>query len=335
MKTEALRTRSRTSSGPAPAIGDVLRLLGSGAAGEIMAALREEPLRTKELTARVVGFTPRTTYRYLGRLVKMGVLDREDEPGIPSKVVYRLAEPCGLELHELADAFAATSLSRSPSGEIVPHSWSYAILLADLWEAEMLGALNLGACTVTELARVNYRLGFHQVSRRITLFQEEGLVRRSSDGGRRRRYELTGRARRGTVLIAGVGRWRERHFQLKRHHGVSASEAAQLLATALPLAALPGDGEGKVVALIVVPPGRDEAESEAISVEVGADGAVTVAANPAASPDAWAQGGIAEWLEAFCRGRAEELSVGGAEASTAEACLEAMRAALWAPEGGA
>src|SRR5215212_1116746 len=76
---------------------DVLRLLGAGATGAILMALGEGPLRTKELTQRVPGYAPRTIYRYSGKLAELDVIEREEEPGVPSKVVHTLTEDCGSE----------------------------------------------------------------------------------------------------------------------------------------------------------------------------------------------------------------------------------------------
>src|SRR5207237_5462876 len=80
---------------------DVLRLLSFGATGAILMALGEGPLRTKGLTERVPGYAPRTIYRYAGKLAELEVIEREEEPGVPSKVVHALSDPCGTELYTL------------------------------------------------------------------------------------------------------------------------------------------------------------------------------------------------------------------------------------------
>ncbi len=213
-----------------------LRLFGAGAAGSIVLALGDGPLRTKELTARVPGYAPRTVYRYVSKLAELGAIEREEEPGVPSKVVHSLADPCGVELHELVGAFARASLDILPDGEVVSHSWGSLTLLADLWESGMFQELNAGPCTATELAGVSHELSFHQVSRRTSLFVIGGLIRETEDGGRRRRYELTEQARRETAMIAGLGGWRERHLAPAGEPGLTAVETAELLRAALPLA---------------------------------------------------------------------------------------------------
>ena len=97
---------------------EVLRLLSTGATGAILMVLGEGPLRTKGLTERVPGYAPRTIYRYAGKLAELEVIEREEEPGVPSKVVHALRDPCGTDLYTLVNRFADASLTRLPDGRI-------------------------------------------------------------------------------------------------------------------------------------------------------------------------------------------------------------------------
>src|SRR3954454_22717625 len=130
----------------------VLRLLGTGASGAILVALADGPLRTKALTAEVPGYAPRTVYRYVERLVEIGVIEREVARSVPSKVIHRLTDPCGVDLCRLVSAYAEASLDQLVSGGIGINSWHSLALLADLWELGMFEQLNAGPCTATELA---------------------------------------------------------------------------------------------------------------------------------------------------------------------------------------
>ena len=103
-------------------IADILRLLGAGATGAILMALGEGPLRTMELTQRVPGYVPRTIYRYSSKLAELEVLERDEEAGVPSKVVYTLSDPCGTELYNLVTRFADASMTRLPDGRIDAHA---------------------------------------------------------------------------------------------------------------------------------------------------------------------------------------------------------------------
>src|SRR5690349_6088960 len=189
-------------------IAGVLRLLGAGASGSILMALREEPLRTKELTERVPGYAPRTIYRYSSKLADLEIVDRDEEPGVPSKVTYTLTEPKGRELYQLVAAYADASFTRLSDGRIDAHAWGSLAMLADLWESGLIEELNLGNKSPTELARIEHGLSYHQVNRRAGLFRVGGFLREEAGRGRQRVYALTDRARRGVALIAGIGRWR-------------------------------------------------------------------------------------------------------------------------------
>lgn len=236
-KEESTIAQSSSQAGPALSserapeqrgVPGLLRLLGAGATGPILMALQAGPLRSKELATQVPGFASRTVYRYLGRLSDLKVLAREGEAGVPSRVIYRLTEPCGVELAGVVHDYAKTNLIVLPNGDVVPHSWSTLALLGDLWESGMFQALATDSCTATELARLDHGLSFHQISRRMTLLLIDGLVQEERGGQKRRRYGLTEKALCSTALIAGLGVWREKHPDVIGEPGLTAAEAACL-----------------------------------------------------------------------------------------------------------
>ena len=311
-------------------IAGVLRLLGAGASGSILMALRGGPLRTKELTERVPGYAPRTIYRYAAKLAELGLLEREEEPGVPSKVVHRLTEPRGRELAELVDLYADASLGRLPSGEIGAHEWGSFALVADLWESGMIGALHSGPCSLTELSQGEHDLSFHQVSRRASLFVIGGFIVETAEATRRRRFALTEKARRAMALIAGIGRWRRRHAVPKGMNGLTSGEAAGLLRAVLPLVSLP-EQRGKSLELIISPRGGSGADEETVWARVELDGAVTTSSEPVAEADSVARGHVAAWVDAVLDGPARELSARG-DAQLLDECLRQLHAALWGQE---
>src|SRR6186997_414687 len=250
---------------------DVLRLLSAGATGAILMALGEGPLRTKNLTERVPGYAPRTIYRYAGKLAELNVVEREEEPGVPSKVVHTLSDPCGAELYELVNRFADASLTRLPDGRIDAHAWASLGLLADLWEAGMVEELSCGGRSPTELARGPHELSYHQVNRRAGLFKTAGLLAEFERPGRRRCYCLTEKSRRKMGLIVGIARWRHHHVVAEDEEGMTAEEMATVLRVALPLVKLP-EHRGKCLQLSVL--SEDDAagsEGETIWAEVTED----------------------------------------------------------------
>src|SRR5215216_5675577 len=114
-------------------------------------ALGEWSLRTKELTARISGYAPRTIYRYSTKLAEIGLVERDEEPGVPSKVVHTLSES-GRELFDLLVTYASASLKRLPNGEIAAPDWGALAVVADFWETGVIDALGLEPRSLTELA---------------------------------------------------------------------------------------------------------------------------------------------------------------------------------------
>lgn len=311
-----------------PTTGGVLRLLGAGASGPILMALGDGPLRTMELTERVAGYSPRTVYRYATRLTEFGLIDREEEESVPSKVVHSLSSPRGRELYELMATYADVAMNRLPGGEIGGAEWGALALVAELWESGMIEALNLGAKSLTELARGEHGLSFHQVSRRASLFARSGFIDEIGDGGRYRRYALTPKTRRAMGLIAGIGRWRRRHVVPAGSPGLSAGEAAGLMRAALPLVALP-DHAGKSFELRIAPTEEAVGGEVPVWAGVGADG--SVASRPAAleeAVDGTAHGGVTTWVDSVLDGPHHGLDVVGDAVLIAD-CLRGLHASLW------
>ncbi len=305
-------------------IADVLRLLSAGAAGAILMALGAGPLRTKELTAAVADYAPRTIYRYAGRLAELNVVAREEEPGVPSKVTHSLTESCGRELQELVSRFAGASMTLLPDGRIDAHAWASLGLLGELWESGLIEELSCGARSPTELARGAHGLSYHQVNRRAGLLETAGLVRAWQGAGRRRCYELTARTREAAGLVVGIGRWRQRHVVSGDEEGMTAREMAAALRSALPLVRLPGQA-GRRLSLRVRGAG-DPRRDELVEAAVEADGALDPCTDPGGGFAARAGGDVGEWAGAILEGGA--VRVDGDEQLVAE-LLRGLRGALW------
>src|SRR4051794_9428154 len=291
-------------------VADVLHLLSAGATGAILMALAEGPLRTKNLTERVPGYAPRTIYRYAGKLAELDVVEREEEPGVPSKVVHTLTDPCGTELYTLVNRFADASMTRLPDGRIDAHGWAVLGLLADLWDAGMVEELSCEPRSPTELARGPHGLSYHQVNRRAGLFKTAGLLSEFGGPGRRRNYELTHKTRRTMGLIAGGARWRHHHVVAEDDEGMSAAEMATALRVASPLVTVP-EHAGKCLKLCVV--SDDDAagaEGQVFGAEVEADGTLHSCVELGDSANGWARGKVEAWIPVLLDGEANKLLVG-------------------------
>jgi DNA-binding HxlR family transcriptional regulator len=323
--------RSGEACAPGVSVADVLRLIGAGATGAILMALGQGPLRTKNLTEQVPGYAPRTIYRYSGKLAELEVVEREEEPGVPSKVVYCLTDPCGADLYGLVNRFADASLTRLPDGRIDAHAWASLALLADLWEAGMVGELSCEARSPTDLARGPHGLSYHQVNRRAGLFKAGGLLCELEGLGRRRLYALTEKTRRKMGLVVAVAHWRHLHVAAGEGEGMTAAEMATVLRVALPLIELP-EHAGKCLSLSVR---GEEAEAggegEEVVVEVKADGTLDSCGSPKANPAAWGRGQVQAWIPALLDGDPSRVLVGGDQRLVGD-CLSRLYETLWTPQ---
>jgi DNA-binding HxlR family transcriptional regulator len=309
---------------------DVLRLLSAGATGAILMALGEGPLRTKGLTERVPGYAPRTIYRYAGKLAELEVVEREEEPGVPSKVVHTLTDGCGSELYTLVNRFADASMTRLPDGRIDAHAWASLGLLADLWEAGMVEELSCDPRSPTELARGPHGLSYHQVNRRAGLFKTAGLLCEWQGPGRRRCYALTEKTRMTMGLIVGIGQWRHHHVVAEDEEGLTVEEMATVLRAALPLVRLP-EHSGKCLKLSVL--GEDEAsggEGEVVWAEVEEDGTFHSCSDPSDEVSGWARGKVETWIPAILDGDPNRVLV-GEDGELISSCLTALHEKLWSP----
>jgi DNA-binding HxlR family transcriptional regulator len=308
---------------------DVLRLLSAGATGAILMALGEGPLRTMELTKRVSGYSARTIYRYAGRLAELEVVSREEEPGVPSKVVHSLTDECGAELYQLVNRFADASLTRLPDGRIDATAWASLGLLADLWETGMIEDLACEGRSATQLSRGEHGLSYHQVQRRANLFKVGGLLTMSPGVGNRRCYELTEKTRRKTGLLAGIARWRNRHVVAEDEEGMTAEEMATVLRTALPLATVPARA-GKRLQMSVRSVDEASAEGAEVWAEVEPGGGLHSCVDPPAGRDGWARGTVEAWISVLLDGDSAGILLEGEE-GLVSACLDSLYESLWSP----
>lgn len=295
-------------------VGELLRLLGGGAPGEILLALRREgPTQTKILTGSLRGYTARTTYRYLSRLGEIGALERDDDPEGPARVVHTLSSPAGEELAELIYRFAAASLAHLPGGQVDSREWTSLGLLADLWEAGVVQALSRGPTSPRQLTGKRCPLSYHQLSRRAARFKAAGFFEEATQSRRQRRvYALTPKARRAVGgLIVGIGRWRRRNLGDDRQEGLTAIEMITTLRTLQPL------GE----------PSERPAGELRFCVEDARTGEELWTSN--GSPRPWARGTVEDWMDLLLDGE-QRVEVGGDPALVRER-LARLHEGLWTP----
>jgi|SRR6476620_6859681 len=305
-------------------VGGILRLLSGGATEAILLALGDGPLQTKVLTHRVRGYTPRTIYRYLPKLARLGLVERSGEPSGSSKVVNTLTAEAGRDMCAVIERFARASMTRLPGGQVELRTWGALGLLADLWEAGVVEALSHGPRSSTELVQRQRGLSYHQVNRKVGQFKEAGFLRESKRPPKRQRsYALTEKARRTMGLVADVGRWRACHLPDLGEEGVALEEMATIVRAALPLATLePHAGKGLGIRV------SDSREVETWA-RVDEEGILRPVDEAPALVSAEVAGDVGAWLSALLDSESQ-LAVDGDAALVAD-CLAGIYAKLWTP----
>jgi DNA-binding HxlR family transcriptional regulator len=305
-------------------VAGILRLLSGGATEAILLALADGPLQTKVLTHRVRGYTPRTIYRYLPKLARLGLVERSGEPSGSSKVVNTLTAEAGRDMCTVIERFARASMTRLPGGQVDLGTWGSLGLLADLWQAGVVEALSHGPRSSTELVQRQRGLSYHQVNRKVGQFKEAGFLRESERAPKQQRsYALTEKARRTMGLVADLGRWRACHLPDFGEEGLTSEEMATVVRAALPLAPLEAHA-GKGLAIHVG--GSPEAGTWA---RVDEEGTLQPVDEPPAPISAEVAGDVSAWLSALLDSESQ-LAVDGDAALVAD-CLAGLYEKLWTP----
>jgi DNA-binding HxlR family transcriptional regulator len=293
---------------PELVVADVLRLIGAGAGAQILMTLGQGPLRTKQLTERVQDFSPRSVYRCVNLMSSHGLVDRYEQPGVPSTVLLRLSEPAGRNLFRLLRSFP------SPSEE--PLS-----LVGELWELDFFQELSWAPRPLIELAEGSHGLTYHQVKRRMQLFMADDLLNVSSRNGKDRQYELTDRGRRCVALVTAIGRWRHRHVVAEGMPGLKPAEMATVLRTALPLIALPEQAGASIDLVVAGDADRyGRRDTETVRGTVDCDGALYVDRDSERPADGSAAATLNTWFVALLDGARGRIGIRG-DRDLVDACL--------------
>jgi DNA-binding HxlR family transcriptional regulator len=316
-------------SAPDNSVGSVLRLIGSEPAGPVLMELGQRPLRTKQLTERVQGFSARTVYRCLGSLQDHGLVERRSRADTSSRVLLRLTEPAGRNLFRLLRSLtseAATGLSGD--GGL---TWESLCLLGEMWGPGFAVELSHGSRSLVDLLEATDGLTYHQVRRRTTQFVNDGLLQSYLRNGKGRHYELTERGRRYMIVIAAVGRWRHRHYLGDGAPGLTLEEMATVLRTMLPLVALP-EQAGMGIDFLVSGPEDKYGRREEVSVRcvIAEDGALGVSEEVEGDPDGSAAATLNTWFAALLDGNRGRVRVRG-DLALVDGCLTQLYDLLWEP----
>jgi DNA-binding HxlR family transcriptional regulator len=292
-------------------------------------ALGPRPLRTEQLTRRLHHVSQRSVYRYAAKLTERKLVHRLEEKGVPSTVTLSLTDPAGRKLYRLLGKFAATSVARLPSPGTPVQSWRSLSLFSQLWGSGFVERLSHEPQTLTQLAGGPHGLTFHQVTRRMRMFSDGGLLRACPAGGHGRRYEMTEHGRRRMALVASIGRWRHRYLVTGEPTGLTGAEMATLLRTALPLLLLP-EYAGMSLNLGVASPMDKYGHRTVQRLQgvIGRDGAIRCDLPHETTVDGSAAGTMNTWLSALLDGNRGRMRSGG-NLPLIDACLIQLNEVLW------
>jgi DNA-binding HxlR family transcriptional regulator len=310
-------------------IAGVLRLIGSGAGGPILMALGPGPLRTQQLTDRLNHLSPRSAYRHIGNLRDHGLVARQEEAGVPARVVLSLTDPLGRKLCQLLRAFASSTMSRLPRRGNGAEPWEALALLGDFWELGLIEELSHGPRSMIELAREAHPMTYHQVNRRAGLFGTYGLASSYNSNGEGKCFELTDDGRRCVGLIVGIGRWRQRYIAEDGVPGLTVDEMTTVLRAALPAIQLP-EFAGKIIDLEVSESGDGNGyrTREVLQGRIGSNGTIRCDLKRKATSDASAAATINTWFGVLLDGNRGRVKVKG-ELPLIDACLTQLYKLLW------
>lgn len=308
-------------------VSGLLKLLAAGPTGPILMALGPRPLRTRKLTERVPTYTPRTLYRHSRKLTELQLIHRRETEGVPSTVIHSL-NPRGRDLFRLLDSYATAALRREAGGRIDGSLWTACGLLGEMWASGWVDQLGREGRSPTELAEDTPGMTFHQVNRRTQQLISWDLLYETTSRGHRKRYHLSHQTRQGMALVAGLGRWRQRHVLRGREGGLSAAEMATVLRVCLPLIVLPEQKEMRIkLGVVGTADDCEDSASETLAGSIGASGKVRSVRESGAA-DAWALGTVNTWLAAVLDGNRGRLRVGG-DLNLVDCCLRQLYEVLW------
>jgi DNA-binding HxlR family transcriptional regulator len=293
-------------------------------------ALGPGPLRTQQLTDRLNHLSPRSVYRHLGNMREHGLVGRQEDPGVPTRVVLSLTDP-GRALFRLLHSFVETTMEKLPRQGNGAEPWDALSLLADFWDLGLLEELSEGPRSVVDLARRAHPMTYHQINRRAASFAASGLATSQLDGNGKR-YQLTDAGRRCMGLVGGIGRWRQGYVMEDGLPGLTSKEMATVLRTVLPLIQLPQFVDMSIDIEVSHRANENSYRNpEVLRGSVGEDGAVQCEPQPQDSADGSAVATINTWFGVLLDGKRGRVKVRG-NLSLVDACLTQIHERVWKSE---
>jgi DNA-binding HxlR family transcriptional regulator len=304
-----------------------LALLASPLTCLILQSLSEGARQQADLR-REAGSPAQTTLRaQLNKLTEIGAIAKRRRSRFPGVLEFELTAT-GRNLLFVAGVLERW-LEDAPDGPLAlggSTAKAATRALAEGWSTTMLRALSAGPLSLTELDGVIGSLSYPSLERRLGAMRLAGQVEARPGNGRGTPYAVTDWLRKGVAPVAAAVRWERRHLpQATAPIGRLDVEAAFLLA--VPLLRLPNELSGSCRLATEIPNGKGR-RLAGVTVEVKGGQIASCAATLRGSPDAWALGSTAAWLEAVIEYDADRLDLGG-NCHLARALLDGLHEALF------
>ena len=181
--------------------------------------------------------------------------------------------------------------------------------LAEGWSTAMLRALATGPLSLTELDRVITALSYPSLERRLAAMRLAGHVEACSSNGRGTPYALTDWARQGIGPLATAARWERRHA-VKSTAPIGRVDIEAAFMLSVPLLSLANDVSGSC-RMAVELSGGSERRLAGVVVGVKRGQIDSCTSRLKGTPDAWAVGSVAAWLDAVIEADTDCIEPGG------------------------
>lgn len=276
----------------------------------ILRALEDGPKKQADLR-REAGAPPQTTLRaQLKRLAATGAIAKDRRERFPGVLEYELTAS-GRELLFVASILERW-LDKAPEGALALGSNAAKAAtkaLVEGWSTTMLRALAAQPLSLTELDGLIGALSYPSLERRLAALRLAGQVEPRPASGRSTPYTVTPWLRQAVAPLASAIRWERRHLpQSTTPIGRLDAETAFLLA--VPLLRPPAELSGSCRLATEISNGSSRRLS-GITVAVEAGGIASCVTRFSGTPDAWALGPPAAWLDAVIERDLDRLELGG------------------------
>jgi DNA-binding HxlR family transcriptional regulator len=297
----------------------------------ILRALAEGPKQQVELRHET-GAPAQTTLRaQLKRLNQVGALEKRRRNRFPGVLEYELSA-AGRDLLFVANTVQSW-LGRAPDRPLLlGGSAAKAAIkaLAEGWSTTMLRALAANPLSLTELDRVIAALSYPALERRLAALRLAGQVEAQAGNGRGTPYAVTEWARHGVGPLTAATRWERRHMG-RASPPIRRTDAEAVFLLTMPLLNLSADLSGSCRMAMELPgKGGRRLAGVVVGVEKGRIKSCT--SRLEGTPDAWALGSVAAWLEAMVRADTDNIEPGG-NGRLVRALLECLHRTLFSSKG--